>query len=133
MANRPGPMLGDLWKLLATRPGEDQTDGQLLERFVARKDEAAFTLLVKRHGSLVLNVCRRLLGQAEDAEDALQATFLVLVRKARTLDRRGSLAGWLYGVAYRIAVRAQAARRRALETQAVPMQSSFHPDAADPE
>jgi RNA polymerase sigma factor (sigma-70 family) len=136
MTNKPGPILGHLWKALTARTDADQTDGQLLERFSARHEEAAFALLVERHGPLVHNVCRRLLTHAEDAEDAFQATFLVLVRKARTLDKRGSLAGWLYGVAYRIAVRARAAaaRRRALETRAVPMQSSHsHPEAIDPE
>jgi RNA polymerase sigma factor (sigma-70 family) len=122
--------------LLGAREGSGQTDGQLLERFVAQLDETAFATLVERHGPLVFNVCRRLLGHAEDVEDAFQGTFLVLVRKARKLDKRGSLAGWLYGVAYRIAVRARAnaARRRALETRAVVMQTIHNgSETTDPE
>jgi RNA polymerase sigma-70 factor (ECF subfamily) len=132
MANRSGPILGCLWKLLVEKASGDQTDGQPLVRFVARQEEAAFALLMERHGSLAFSVRGRLLGHEEDAEDAFQATFLVLIRKARTLDGRGSLAGWLYGVAYRIAARAraQSARRRALETQAVQMKlhSQGHSD-----
>jgi RNA polymerase sigma factor (sigma-70 family) len=136
MANRSTALLGHFWKLLNTRDDRDRTDGLLLERFVVQLDESAFATLVERHGPLVLNLCRRLLGHAQDAEDAFQATFLVLIRKARTLDRRGSLAGWLYGVAYRIAVRARAnaARQRTLERQAVPMEHTYTDlDPPDPE
>ena len=125
MAERQtGTVLGHLRRLLGTHTADEQTDGQLLERFLVRRDETAFTALVRRHGPLVLGLCRRLLGNTHDAEDAFQATFLVLVRRAGSLDRRGSVAGWLYGVAYRVAVRtrAQAARRRAHERQARPMQ-----------
>ena len=98
----------------------DLSDGQLLDRFVARRDEAAeeaFAMLVERHGSMVMGVCRRLLSHAHDAEDAFQATFLVLARKAATIRRRETLASWLYGVALRTAkdARGRAARRRARE------------------
>src|SRR5713226_9187319 len=90
------------------------TDAQLLDRFVARRDEGAFTILVERHGPMVLAVCRGVLKDLNDAEDAFQATFLVLFRKAGGLRVGGSLGSWLYRVAYRIAIRANAvaARRR---------------------
>src|SRR5262249_8695938 len=89
------------------------SDGELLGRFVETHDEAAFTALVERHGPMVLRVCRRVLGHAQDAEDACQATFLVLVRKAASVRKRGSAASWLYGVAARTArkLRAERARR----------------------
>ena len=84
------------------------TDGQLLERFArARRDaagsEAAFTALVERHGPRVLGVCRAILGNRHDAEDACQATFLVLAQRAGLIRRSDSVASWLYGVARRVA------------------------------
>ena len=93
------------------------TDGQLLERFLSRRGdggEAAFTALVERHGPMVYRVCRDVLGNSEDAEDAFQATFLVLVRSARTIRKRESVQSWLFGVARRVANRSRlnAARRR---------------------
>jgi RNA polymerase sigma factor (sigma-70 family) len=83
------------------------TDAELLDRFVRHRDEAAFELLVWRHGALVLGVCRRLLPQLQDAEDAFQATFLALVRKAGSIGKREALASWLYKVAFRSALRAR--------------------------
>ncbi len=83
------------------------TDAQLLERFVAQRDEAAFEVLVWRHGPMVLGVCRHVLRHEQEAEDAFQATFLVLVRKAKAIGRRESVGGWLYRVAYRVALRAK--------------------------
>src|SRR3712207_1682052 len=84
------------------------TDGQLLERFVIRRDAAAvFSALVERHGPMVLRVCQQVLGNSHDADDAFQATFLVLVRKAGAIRRRTSVASWLYGVAQRVAMRAK--------------------------
>ncbi len=83
-------------------------DAELLRRFVRDRDEAAFELLVWRHGTMVHSVCRRLLRDAHAAEDAFQATFLVLVRKAASVGRGEALAGWLYRVAYRVALRARA-------------------------
>ena len=86
-------------------PSGAVSDSQLLERFLQQRDEAAFELLMRRHGPLVFGVCRRVLHHTEDAEDALQATFLMLARKAGVIGRRESVSGWLYTVAYRIALR----------------------------
>jgi RNA polymerase sigma factor (sigma-70 family) len=114
------PVLHFLGSLARGRAGGDATDELLLRRFAAAQDEQAFTALLQRHGPLVLGVCRRVLGDADDAEDAFQATFLVLARQAATGFRPRALAGWLHGVAYRTAQRArkQAAKRRAKERQA---------------
>src|SRR5436305_5057743 len=100
------------------------SDAQLLERFLAGRDESselAFTALVERHGPMVLGVCRRILADSHDAEDAFQATFLVLVRKARSVRVEGSIGRWLYGVAMRVATRGKARtnRRQARETGSV--------------
>src|SRR4051812_17246765 len=83
-------------------------------RFAARGEEAAFEALVRRHGPLVLGVCRRVLGNAHDAEDAFQAAFLTLARKAESIRQREALGCWLYRVAFHAAVRArgQAATRK---------------------
>jgi RNA polymerase sigma-70 factor (ECF subfamily) len=99
------------------------SDGELLECFIACREEAAFEALVRRHGPMVLGVCRRVLGHGHDAEDAFQATFLVLVRKAASIVPRELVGSWLYGVAYRTALKAKAAiaRRRARERQARPV------------
>jgi RNA polymerase sigma factor (sigma-70 family) len=109
--------------------GEGPTDGELLERFVHERDDAAFTELVRRHGPMVLGVCRRLLIRTEDVEDAFQATFMVLVRKAESIRKRDSAASWLYGVAQRVACRARAAlgRRRERERRAA------RPEATTPD
>ena len=96
-------------------------DGVLLERFVRRCDEAAFTTLVQRHGPMVLGVCRGVLKDTHDAEDAWQATFLILARRAGAIRKRGSVGCWLHGVAFRAAanLRRQIARHRGRETLAV--------------
>ena len=82
-------------------------DKALLERFVADRDEDAFAAILERHGPMVLGVCRRVLGHAEVAEDAFQAAFLVLARRAVRISSRESLGSWLYGVAYRVSLRAR--------------------------
>jgi RNA polymerase sigma factor (sigma-70 family) len=94
------------------RGANEPTDADLLDRFRTAGEEAAFTLLVQRHGPAVLGVCRRVLGNAADADDAFQATFVVLLRKAGAIRRRASLGSFLYGVAYRLARKAQARRTR---------------------
>jgi RNA polymerase sigma factor (sigma-70 family) len=105
------------------RDAGDMTDGQLLERFLAAQEEAAFEVLVRRHGPMVLGVCRRLLSNAHDAEDAFQAAFMVLIRKGPSLLPRQTLGNWLYGVAYHVALKARAAgwKRRAKERRAAAM------------
>jgi DNA-directed RNA polymerase specialized sigma24 family protein len=82
-------------------------DGDLLEGYLARRDPAAFELLVRRHGPMVLGVCRRILGNAADADDAFQATFLVLVHKANSIRPRSLVSHWLYGVARNTALKAR--------------------------
>src|ERR1017187_6398699 len=108
-------LMRHLRKLVSTHGPAQQSDRQLLQRFLAEADEAAFAALVERHGAMVLGVCRSVLQHQQDAEDALQATFLVLARKAHSIRKQQSLASWLHGVAYRLALKAkvQASKRRA--------------------
>ena len=109
-----GAVLRHLRRALDPDGAGTPTDAQLLDRFVHGRDESAFELLAWRHGGMVLGVCRRVLRQQQDAEDAFQATFLAFVRKAHTIDRCASVAGWLYRVASRIALAAKdTASRRA--------------------
>src|SRR5437868_13886699 len=89
-------------------PADLACDAQLLARFTAGHDPNAFADLVARHGPMVLSVCRGILRNWHDAEDAFQATFLVLAKKAASIRKGESIAAWLYGVAYRAAVKAQA-------------------------
>ena len=131
MANAQlGQVLRQLRRWVGGTADEAATDGQLLERFAVRREEAAFAALVVRYGPMVLGVCRRVLQHEQDAEDAFQASFLVLARKAGAIRRRESVGGWLYQVAYHIAVKARAgaARRRLLEQQVSEM---FPTDSAE--
>src|SRR5437870_1341623 len=104
-------------QMLAAHRTRQQTDSSLLLQFREQRDEAAFTELVRRHGPVVHGVCLRVLADLHDAEDVFQATFLVLARKAGTIRKSASVKSWLYGVAYRLAVRLKAdvARRRKYE------------------
>ncbi|HLW66866.1 MAG TPA: sigma-70 family RNA polymerase sigma factor, partial [Gemmataceae bacterium] len=98
------------------------SDEFLLEAYLNRRDEAAFEALLRRHGPMVLGVCRRILGNSHDAEDAFQATFFVLVRKAASIRPKSMVGNWLYGVASRISMEARrgAAKRRAKEAAVLP-------------
>src|SRR4051812_28197189 len=104
-----GVALGQLNRLFAEGVVAGLTDAQLLERFLARGDAGAFEALVGRHGPMVLGVCRAILRDKHDAEDAFQATFLVLVKNGGAIRGRDALAGWLHRVAHRVASRANVA------------------------
>jgi RNA polymerase sigma factor (sigma-70 family) len=109
-----GGVLRHVRDLGAEHTGQRLSDRALLQLFLTQGDPRAFEAIVARHGPMVLRVCRRVLGQAQDAEDAFQATFLVLVRQSASIRKCDSLASWLHGVAYRMATNARrsAARRR---------------------
>ncbi|HZV03956.1 MAG TPA: sigma-70 family RNA polymerase sigma factor [Gemmataceae bacterium] len=123
MASEPNHPVTPFPGQAAGQPPDDALDDRhLLERFVATRDAMAFAALVQRHGPMVMGVCRRLLHDHHEAEDAFQATFLVLVHKARSVGRPELLGPWLHGVAYRTAARVrQAARRQARKREAVAM------------
>jgi RNA polymerase sigma factor (sigma-70 family) len=108
--------------VLVAREPTGLTDAGLWERYVRERDEAAFEALVRKHGPLVLGLCRRILRNEQGAEDAFQATFLVLVRNAASLRSPRAIANWLHGVARRTALKARssAAKRRAKEAAVPP-------------
>jgi RNA polymerase sigma factor (sigma-70 family) len=131
-----GGALRQINRLFAEGSVTGLTDAQLLERFFADHDVAAFEVLVARHGPMVLSVCRGVLRDPNDAEDAFQATFLVLVKKGGSIRGRDALGGWLYQVAHRVALRANAAATRRLthERQAGQMAAAtvaFEPGVTD--
>ncbi|HEV3163699.1 MAG TPA: sigma-70 family RNA polymerase sigma factor, partial [Isosphaeraceae bacterium] len=133
-----GTVLRHINRLFGLGTVSGLTEWQLLHRYVTSRDEAAFEALVARHGPMVLGVCRRLLDDPHEVEDAFQATFLVLVKKARVLRERDVLGHWLYGVAYRVALRARSdsARRHARERtglEVVAMQPDSNQHSVDPE
>jgi RNA polymerase sigma factor (sigma-70 family) len=122
MASEPAQLLvTHLRRLTATARADDLPDRELVRRFAAQRDEEAFAALVRRHGPMVLRACRRVLHDPHAAEDVFQAAFLVLSRKAASLRHAESVGSWLYGVAYRLALkmRGQIARRLARESRAI--------------
>jgi RNA polymerase sigma factor (sigma-70 family) len=125
--------VNSLRKQLDTNAANARTDAELLASFAAGRDESAFAAIMRRHGPMVLRLCRRTAGHAQDAEDAFQATFLVLARMAGTVRKREALASWLYGVAYRLAhrTRTAATRRRRIERNLLEMASRSQPSAID--
>ena len=117
---RPKTVLKDIQSLFGGGIVAGLDDDQLLERFASRRDEVAFDAIVTAHGPMVMAVCRRVLTNPSDVEDAFQATFLVLARKARSIRAGTTLGGWLHRVAHRVAVEVNrdAIRRRAREATA---------------
>jgi RNA polymerase sigma factor (sigma-70 family) len=122
-SSQTSEVIQHLRRMVLLRDGAGLTDGQLLEDYLSRRDEEALAALVRRHGPMVWGVCRRVLPNYHDAEDAFQATFLVLVRKAARIASRELLANWLYGVAHQTALNARAmvARRKGRERQVAEM------------
>ncbi len=120
-----------LRSLMAGQQGQEQSDEQLLTAFAERRDETAFAALVRRHGPMVLGVCRRVLGHEQDAEDAFQASFLVLAQRASSLRKQSALASFLYGTAFHLAskVKRAAGRRRKYEGQTPPRSAADPTDA----
>src|SRR5437763_166581 len=129
MVKRPDSPVLLVLKQMVEDPGmKNLPDHNLLRRFIAQHDEAAFAALIRRYGTTVFGVCRCLLPCEADAEDAFQATFLVLARNAESIRKGQSLGSWLYGVAYKTALkaRARAANRRSHEAKA-PVRSVSSP------
>jgi RNA polymerase sigma factor (sigma-70 family) len=119
-ATPSGIVLRRLREMVTAKEAHAAPDQQLLDRFVTNREETAFTALVRRHGPLVLGVCRRVLRHEHDAEDAFQATFLVLARRAASINKRASVGSWLYQVAFHVAnkARKRTTNRRKREEQA---------------
>ena len=122
-----GIILEHIRKLVAAQRRDELPDQQLVQRFAEQRDELAFTTLVRRHGPMVLRVCRRVLHNWQDAEDAFQATFLTLARKADSIRKQESVGCWLHGVAYRLALQVNADVRRHARS---PRAAEWSPDHA---
>src|SRR5262245_62805169 len=101
------PILHSIRQILEDQGARQLSDHHLLQQFRDQRHEAAFGTLLRRHGPMVLDVCRSVLGNEADAEDAFQATFLILARKAASIRKTGSVGSWLHGVAYRTALKAR--------------------------
>ena len=129
-ANR---LMPSLRRVVLVRQTAERSDGQLLAAFVGDKDGDAFAALVRRHGAMVLGVCRRVVGDAHTAEDAFQAVFVVLARRAASVRPREGVGNWLYGVAFRTAIKARSvlARLRSREKQVETMPDTPAPAPAD--
>src|SRR5262245_21183215 len=118
----PGAILRHIHRMLGSATDEARTDAMLLQRFAVQHEEGAFASLVQRHVRMVWGVCRHVLHHEQDAEDAFQATFLVLARRAGSIRKSEVVGSWLHGVAYRVAQKARtmAAKRGACERRAEP-------------
>jgi RNA polymerase sigma factor (sigma-70 family) len=131
---RNGPVsvvLRQLSRIAAERAPAANADGELMARFLSRRDDEAFAVLMRRHGPMVLGVCRRVLGHTQDAEDSFQATFMLLAQRAGSIRKRDSLSSWLHGVAYRLSARARTRRQsRPVSTYSAPLTDVTEPGAA---
>jgi RNA polymerase sigma factor (sigma-70 family) len=133
MPTAPASLMPALRRVIGGRGVAERSDAELLSAFVADRDPEAFAALVRRHGPMVLGVCRRVVRDPDAADDAFQAVFLVLARRADAVRPRGAVGGWLYGVAYRTALKARAvrARRRTREAQVEAMPEPAAPPTDD--
>src|SRR6516165_6083065 len=131
-SNNMSEVLQHVRRAVLVQNGAGLSDEQLLEVYHSRGDAAALAALVRRHGPMVWGVCRRVLANYHDAEDAFQATFLVLVRKATSVKPRDMVANWLYGIAHQTALKARAtvSTRKGRERQVVAMPEPAAPEQA---
>ncbi|MGH7170606.1 MAG: RNA polymerase sigma factor, partial [Gemmataceae bacterium] len=131
MARSVNHVLGQLQRWTAAAPSSEVSDVVLLQRYLQQHDEAAFAALVARYGAMVLRVCRRLVGDDHCAEDAFQASFVILARKASSLRQPEALAAWLHGVARRVALKARRQANR-LPSSSVALDETLPDPRLDP-